>query len=92
MSRGAELHFENKFTESHCRLRRFVGGLPEPFADDGNEPLADIAAFRALGGDVIISFGGAAGTGLAACITGTSWVKMAYQFVIKACSRAVLNF
>jgi chitinase len=40
--------------------------------------LGDIETFRALGGDVVISFGGAAGTELAEYITDTNRLQAAY--------------
>ncbi|MFM2105024.1 MAG: hypothetical protein RL338_56 [Chloroflexota bacterium] len=44
--------------------------------------LADIANLRALGGDVAVSFGGAAGTELALRLTDTTALTAAYQSVI----------
>jgi hypothetical protein len=44
--------------------------------------LNDINTFRALGGDVVISFGGAANTELAEYITDTNRLQAAYQFVV----------
>ena len=44
--------------------------------------VGDIAAFRALGGDVVVSFGGEAGTELAVYVTDTNRLQAAYQFVI----------
>lgn len=52
----------------------------------------DINAFRALGGDVIISFGGESGTELAAAVTDTNRLLAAYQFVIDTYSATRIDF
>jgi hypothetical protein len=54
--------------------------------------LADINSFRALGGDVIVSFGGASGTELAAYITDTNRLKLAYQSVIDRYAATWVDF
>jgi hypothetical protein len=51
-----------------------------PMSD--NKYVADIATLRAAGGDVIISFGGAAGSELAQVYTSASALQAAYQQVI----------
>ena len=54
--------------------------------------LSDINSFRALGGDMIISFGGASGTELAAYIADTNRLKTAYQSVINTYSATRVDF
>jgi hypothetical protein len=54
--------------------------------------LKDIETFRALGGDVVISFGGAAGTELAEYITDTNRLQAAYQFVVTRYSATRIDF
>jgi GH18 family chitinase len=51
-----------------------------------------IASFRALGGDVVVSFGGASGTELAAYITDTNRLKTAYQYVIDTYNATRVDF
>ena len=54
--------------------------------------LADIQTFRGLGGDVIVSFGGEAGTELAAYVTDTNRLNQAYQFVINTYGLTSIDF
>ena len=54
--------------------------------------LGDIETFRALGGDVVISFGGAAGTELAEYITDTNRLQAAYQSVVTRYSATRIDF
>ena len=54
--------------------------------------VGDIAAFRALGGDVVVSFGGEAGTELAVYVTDTNRLQAAYQFVINTYSATRIDF
>ncbi len=54
--------------------------------------LGDIATFRTAGGDVIVSFGGAASTELAVAITNSLRLKTAYQFVITTYNATWLDF
>src|SRR6202012_5018590 len=57
------------------------GGVPAV----GSDPVASqIAALRAIGGDVRISFGGEAGSELAETCTSASQLQAAYQQVISA--------
>jgi chitodextrinase len=57
------------------------GGAP-PIPLSTNHYMADIASLRAAGGDVTISFGGAAGTELGASCPSASAIQAAYQTVI----------
>jgi chitinase len=52
----------------------------------------EIRALRELGGDVMVSFGGAAGTELAVAITDVSALSAAYQSVIDAYSLTHIDF
>jgi len=52
----------------------------------------EIESLRALGGDVIVSFGGANGTPLAAAITDPDDLKAAYQSVIDTYDLTVIDF
>ena len=54
--------------------------------------VGDISAFRALGGDVVVSFGGEAGTELAVYVTDTNRLKTAYQFVINTYRTTRIDF
>lgn len=54
--------------------------------------LSDINTFRASGGDVVISFGGASGTELAGYVTDTNRLRAAYQFVINTYSATRVDF
>jgi hypothetical protein len=54
--------------------------------------LSDLNAFRNLGGDFIVSFGGAAGTELAAYLTDTNRLNTAYQSVITTYSATRIDF
>ena len=54
--------------------------------------LNDLNTFRALGGDVIISFGGASGTEMAGYITDTNRLKTAYQFVLNSYAATRIDF
>jgi hypothetical protein len=67
------------------------GGYTE-YAAASAYRLGDINNFRALGGDVVISFGGASGTELAAYITDTNRLKSAYQFVINTYAATRIDF
>ena len=67
------------------------GGYTEYSAASGYR-LSDIATFRSYGGDVIVSFGGSAGTELAAYITDTNRLQMAYQYVINTYSATRIDF
>ena len=53
---------------------------------------SDIASLRAAGGDVRVSFGGAAGTELAQSCTSASALAAAYQSVIKQYSLTQIDF
>ena len=54
--------------------------------------LSDIQSLRNLGGDVIVSFGGAANTELAVAITDVTSLTNAYQSVIDTYSLSVIDF
>ena len=81
---------QNAATASPTNLPAW-GGYTEYSATSAYR-LGDINAFRALGGDVIISFGGAAGTELAAYVTDTNRLKAAYQIVINTYSATRIDF
>jgi hypothetical protein len=64
-----------------------VGG-----SDFDTQMKANISALRALGGDVMVSFGGAAGQELAQTITSVSALTAAYQSVITAYGLTHIDF
>ncbi|MEM0926086.1 MAG: Calx-beta domain-containing protein, partial [Planctomycetota bacterium] len=59
---------------------------------DGQYLGSEIAELRALGGDVMISFGGAANTELAVAVTDVDALTSAYQSVIDAYSLTHIDF
>ncbi len=67
------------------------GGYTEYSAASGYR-LGDLTAFRALGGDVVVSFGGESGTELAGFLTDTNRLKAAYQFVINTYAATRIDF
>lgn len=66
----------------------FGGGYPL----NSNWYLDQIKQLRALGGDIIISFGGAAGAELASVITDLNLLVAAYQSVIDLYSCKIISF
>ena len=54
--------------------------------------LSDIEEFRALGGDVIVSFGGQSGDELATYITNAAPLQQAYQYVIDTYNLSRIDF
>jgi hypothetical protein len=66
-----------------------VYGLGSEF---DNQVRAQLSALRALGGDVVVSFGGAAGQELAQVITSPAALQSAYQSVIDAYHLTRIDF
>ena len=81
---------QNAATASPTNLPAW-GGYTDYSAASGYR-MSDITRFRSLGGDVVVSFGGASGTELAQYVTDTNRLLAAYQFVINTYSATRIDF
>lgn len=82
-------HFVIAFITADVNKQPAWGGVI-PMADDFR--LAEFQQLRAMGGEVMVSFGGAAGTELAAAITDVNGLTAAYQSVIDRYELQVIDF
>lgn len=88
-------HFTLAFIVADARNQPAWGGFQEYEVNNGEfdtKMKQQIAGVRALGGDVMISFGGANGQELAQAITDVNALKAAYQKVIDAYQVTQLDF
>jgi len=88
-------HFNLAFIVADTQNRPSWGGYDEYAVNGGAFDMAaraQIAGVRALGGDVIVSFGGASGRELAQAITDVTALKNAYQTAINAYGLTRIDF
>ena len=95
MQAGAARFFTLAFVTADPQSRPSWGGYAEYAVNGGSFDLgvrSQVAAVRAAGGDVMVSFGGASGRELAQAITSVPALTAAYQTVIDAYGATHLDF